>query len=321
MLQAKQFLDASKSLLLWILVSEATCIAFTWIHVQHIKDPGQHCRHRGWNKLNSRTCIFLLFQGRVNRPRFLPLSHETANQMNTCCHSRVIASFKAQALVHINGDNTDIHKARRWAGASYWLLAMSLAMVAPSYSGDPEEESAKTRWVKETRWAEKPWKNWALSPLGTPATWAPRVTMPLFTDHRLAYWLEPIGGPALGPMGSMLVWAGIPRLDSCHGLEHGHADELSEKVQELFCCARAGLRGLLDGGSSGPGTFPNRAWKAVRGGRWTEGWGWPVDTGCWFQQSASTQMAGCLQVFPSYLCDHFFALHQGTLLQRDCIKF
>ena len=63
--------------------------------------------------------------------------------------------------------------------------------------------------------------------------------MPLFTDHRLAYWLEPIGGPALGAMGSMLVWAGIPRLDSCHGLEH--ADELSERVRELFCCVRAGV--------------------------------------------------------------------------------
>lgn len=71
--------------------------------------------------------------------------------MNACCHSRVIASFKTQALVHIDGGNTDIHKARRRAGASYWLSAMSLAMVAPSYSGDPKEEGAETRWVREAR--------------------------------------------------------------------------------------------------------------------------------------------------------------------------
>lgn len=44
------------------------------------------------------------------------------------------------------------------------------------------------------------------------------------------HYLEPAGGPAFGPMGSMLVWAGIPRLDQ---LSWGwsmdrHADELSE---------------------------------------------------------------------------------------------
>lgn len=43
-------------------------------------------------------------------------------------------------------------------------------------------------------------------------------------------YLEPAGGPVFGPMGSMLVWADIPRLDQ---LSWGwsmdrHADELSE---------------------------------------------------------------------------------------------
>lgn len=43
-------------------------------------------------------------------------------------------------------------------------------------------------------------------------------------------YLEPAGGPAFGPMGSMLVWADIPMLDQ---LSWGwsmdrHADELSE---------------------------------------------------------------------------------------------
>lgn len=82
-------------------------------------------------------------------PHFLPSPRETANQMNTCCHSRVIVSLKTQALVHINGGNTGIHKARRRAGASYWLSAMSLAVAAPLYSGNPEEEGAETTWVRE----------------------------------------------------------------------------------------------------------------------------------------------------------------------------
>lgn len=58
-------------------------------------------------------------------------------------------SLKTQALVHINGGNTGIHKARRRAGASYWLSAMSLAVAAPLYSGNPEEEGAETTWVRE----------------------------------------------------------------------------------------------------------------------------------------------------------------------------
>ena len=47
------------------------------------------------------------------------------------------------------------------------------------------------------------------------------------------HYLEPAGGPVFGPMGSMVVWAGIPRLDQ---LSWGwsmdkHADELSDADQ------------------------------------------------------------------------------------------
>lgn len=41
-------------------------------------------------------------------------------------------------------------------------------------------------------------------------------------------------------------------------------------------------RGMA-GGSSGQGTFHSRAWREVRGALRTEGGGWRVGTGCWFQ--------------------------------------
>ena len=56
------------------------------------------------------------------------------------------------------------------------------------------------------------------------------LTFPHFASLPDMHYLEPAGGPVFGPMGSMVVWAGIPRLDQ---LSWGwsmdkHADELSE---------------------------------------------------------------------------------------------
>ena len=92
----------------------------------------------------------------------------------------------------MDGGDTAVHEARRraWAEASYWLSATSVAVAAPSYSGDPDEEDAETGWARGAEWAEEPRKNWAPSPLGTPAAWAPGATAPLLTDHRLGSWLK-----------------------------------------------------------------------------------------------------------------------------------
>ena len=89
----------------------------------------------------------------------------------------------------MDGGDTGVHEARRraWAEASYWLSAISVAVEAPSYSGDPEEEGAETGWAREAEWAEEPRKNWAPSPLDIPAVWAPGVMVLLLTDHRLGY--------------------------------------------------------------------------------------------------------------------------------------
>lgn len=50
----------------------------------------------------------------------------------------------------MEGGDTGVHEATRrpWAEASYWLSGMSVAVAAPSYSGDPEEEEAETAWAR-----------------------------------------------------------------------------------------------------------------------------------------------------------------------------
>lgn len=87
----------------------------------------------------------------------------------------------------MDGGDTGVHEARRraWAEASYWLSAMSAAVAAPSYSGDPAEEEAGTGCARGAERAAGPRKNWAPSPLDIPAVWAPGGTVPLLTDHRL----------------------------------------------------------------------------------------------------------------------------------------
>ena len=108
----------------------------------------------------------------------------------------------------MDGGDTAVHEARRraWAEASYWLSATSVAVAAPSNSGDPDEEDAEAGWARGAEWAEEPRKNWAPSPPGMPAAWAPWATLPLLTDHRLGYWLKRKGG---GTSGSE-TWGGAP---------------------------------------------------------------------------------------------------------------
>lgn len=76
-------------------------------------------------------------------------------------------SVTTQALLHMEGGDTGVHEAMRraWAEASYWLSGMSVAVGAPSYSGDPEEEAAWTGCVRGAACAEEPRKNCAPSPL------------------------------------------------------------------------------------------------------------------------------------------------------------
>lgn len=135
-------------------------------------------------------------------------------------------------VIHMEGGDTGVHEARRraWAEASYWLSGVSVAVAAPSYSGEPEEEAAEAGWARGAVCAEGPRKNWAPSPLDTPAGGAPGETVPLLTDHRLGYWLAPAGGPVLAHMGNVLVWGGTPRLDQLSGdwSMGRHAGELSE---------------------------------------------------------------------------------------------
>lgn len=92
----------------------------------------------------------------------------------------------------MEGGDTGVHAAMRqaWAEASYWLSGMSVAVAAPSYSGDPEEEEAEPGWVRGAGWVEAPRKNWAPSPLDIPGGWAPGGTVLLLADHRLGYWLQ-----------------------------------------------------------------------------------------------------------------------------------
>lgn len=95
-------------------------------------------------------------------------------------------------LGYMEGGDTGVHEAMRraWAEASYWLSGTSVAVGAPSYSGDPEAEGAGTAWPRGAPCAEEPRKNCAPSPLDIPAGCAPGVMVPLLTDHRLGYWLK-----------------------------------------------------------------------------------------------------------------------------------
>lgn len=92
----------------------------------------------------------------------------------------------------MEGGDTGVHEARRraCAAASYWLSGMSVAVGAPSYSGDPDEEEACPGWVRGAACAGEPRKNCAPSPLAIAAVGAPGVMAPLLTDHRLGYWLK-----------------------------------------------------------------------------------------------------------------------------------
>lgn len=92
----------------------------------------------------------------------------------------------------MEGGDTGVQEAMRrvWAEASYWLSGMSVAVVAPSYSGEPEDEGAGAGCVRGAACAEAPRKNWAPSPRDTPAGGGPGETAPLLTAHRLGCWLE-----------------------------------------------------------------------------------------------------------------------------------
>lgn len=112
---------------------------------------------------------------------------------STLGHNReATVSSKTQALLHMEGGDTGVHEAMRraWAEASYWLSGMSVAVGAPSYRGDPEEEEAEAGWVRGAGCVEELRKNGVPSPLDTPAICALGVVVPLLTDHRLGYWLQ-----------------------------------------------------------------------------------------------------------------------------------
>lgn len=116
--------------------------------------------------------------GKVRRMTPVPsLTHELPLYLAGHLASTPAATTKkASCLVrherdHMEGGDTGVHEAMRqaWAEASYWLSGRSVAVAAPSYSGDPEEEEAEPGWVSGAGWVEDPRKNWAPSPLDIPA--------------------------------------------------------------------------------------------------------------------------------------------------------